>query len=424
MESSSSRQVRRFRWKIENFSLIKTKKSYSDIFFVGGNPWRVLIFPKGNNVDHLSIYLDVPDAATVPPGWSRYAKFRFTVINQIDPKNSTSKETSHNFNAEVSDWGFTQLLPLSELRNLKKGFLMNDACLGLVEVDVPTDEIIDLRLLSLVESDSNELNGKEAEISKPEEINIAPPGQGETKSTNQQLPTSQPSSHSETIKPEEYPSEEDMDALFTSLESVLASHGVYSSEEVKDALSIIEEALYMAPLNFFETGKFSTLDKAFKVLSSSDCSSALAVEQKTELLAMGKNLKKLPHRVAKATQDKTLLAEKESVKLTLTHDLENSLNFFEQGKAELKQIELKIASLLEQVDEEQKKKMNILAARMEKFKITNDKKMELEALGKEWPEYEAKVKAAEDELKTVAAEWSRMKDFISSMKESFIKGTN
>ncbi|KAJ8630254.1 hypothetical protein MRB53_023577 [Persea americana] len=40
----------RFTWTIENFSRLNTKKHYSDVFFVGDYKWRVLIFPKGNNV--------------------------------------------------------------------------------------------------------------------------------------------------------------------------------------------------------------------------------------------------------------------------------------------------------------------------------------------------------------------------------------
>ncbi|XP_014517243.1 ubiquitin carboxyl-terminal hydrolase 12 [Vigna radiata var. radiata] len=53
----------RFTWRIDNFSRLNTKKLYSDIFVVGGYKWRVLIFPKGNNVDYLSMYLDVADSA-------------------------------------------------------------------------------------------------------------------------------------------------------------------------------------------------------------------------------------------------------------------------------------------------------------------------------------------------------------------------
>jgi len=52
---------------------------------------RVLIFPKGNNVDYLSMYLDVADSASLPYGWSRYAQFSLAVVNQIHNKYSVRK---------------------------------------------------------------------------------------------------------------------------------------------------------------------------------------------------------------------------------------------------------------------------------------------------------------------------------------------
>ncbi|XP_056164532.1 ubiquitin C-terminal hydrolase 12-like isoform X1 [Syzygium oleosum] len=131
----------RFTWTIENFSRLNTKKLYSDIFYVGGYKWRILIFPKGNNVDHLSIYLDVADSATLPYGWSRYAQFSLTVINQMHNKFSIRKETQHQFNARESDWGFTSFMHLSELYNPSRGYLVNDTCI--VEADVEVRRIVD-----------------------------------------------------------------------------------------------------------------------------------------------------------------------------------------------------------------------------------------------------------------------------------------
>ncbi len=52
---------------------------------------RVLLFPKGNNVDHLSLYLDVADSASLPYGWSRFAHFSLAVVNQYDPKATVKK---------------------------------------------------------------------------------------------------------------------------------------------------------------------------------------------------------------------------------------------------------------------------------------------------------------------------------------------
>lgn len=52
---------------------------------------RILIFPKGNNADHLSMYLDVADAATLPYGWSRFAQFSLAVINRMNNKLTVKK---------------------------------------------------------------------------------------------------------------------------------------------------------------------------------------------------------------------------------------------------------------------------------------------------------------------------------------------
>ncbi|KAF5959433.1 hypothetical protein HYC85_000642 [Camellia sinensis] len=124
----------RFTWTIENFTRLNTMKLYSEILFVGGYKWRVLIFPEGNNVDHLSMYLDVADSAPLPYGWSRYAQFSLAVVNQINNKFTVRKDTRHPFNAQESDWGFTSFMPLSELYDPGRGYLVNDTIV--VEADV------------------------------------------------------------------------------------------------------------------------------------------------------------------------------------------------------------------------------------------------------------------------------------------------
>ncbi|XP_057476051.1 ubiquitin C-terminal hydrolase 12-like isoform X2 [Actinidia eriantha] len=131
----------RFTWTIENFSRLNTKKLYSDTFYVGGYKWRVLVFPKGNSVDHLSMYLDVADAATLPYGWSRYAQFSLAVINQINNKFTVRKDTQHQFNVRESDWGFTSFMPLGELYDPSRGYLVNDTIV--VEADVAVRKVID-----------------------------------------------------------------------------------------------------------------------------------------------------------------------------------------------------------------------------------------------------------------------------------------
>ncbi|KAJ1435770.1 TRAF-like [Sesbania bispinosa] len=72
----------RFTWTINDFSSLP-EKVYSSSFCVGGYKWRILLFPKGNDVDYLSMYLDVTDSETMPHGWSRPAQFSLAVVNQI-----------------------------------------------------------------------------------------------------------------------------------------------------------------------------------------------------------------------------------------------------------------------------------------------------------------------------------------------------
>ncbi|XP_076897433.1 ubiquitin C-terminal hydrolase 12-like [Bidens hawaiensis] len=134
-------QASRFTWTIENFSRQTNKKLYSDAFVVGGHKWRVLIFPKGNNVDHLSMYLDVSDSASLPYGWSRYAQFSLAVVNQLHSKFTVKKDTQHQFHARESDWGFTSFMPLSDLYDPSRGYLINDRCV--IEADVAVRKVID-----------------------------------------------------------------------------------------------------------------------------------------------------------------------------------------------------------------------------------------------------------------------------------------
>ncbi|KAJ6846627.1 ubiquitin carboxyl-terminal hydrolase 12-like [Iris pallida] len=131
----------RFTWTIEHFSHLHPKKHYSEVFTVGGYKWRVLIFPKGNNVDHLSMYLDVADSGSLPYGWSRYAQFSLSVVNQIYSKFTIRKETQHQFNVRESDWGFTSFMPLCDLYDRSRGYIVNDTCI--VEAEVAVKRVAD-----------------------------------------------------------------------------------------------------------------------------------------------------------------------------------------------------------------------------------------------------------------------------------------
>ncbi|KAI3847192.1 hypothetical protein MKX03_033299 [Papaver bracteatum] len=130
-----------FTWKIENFSRLNHKeKLYSDVFTVGTYKWRVLMFPKGNKVDHLSMYLDVADSDNLPNGWSRWAEFSLAIVNQIDNKDTVRYHVlEHRFNSRSPDTGFKSFMPLSVLYDPGRGYLLNDTCIVEAEVKILPD---------------------------------------------------------------------------------------------------------------------------------------------------------------------------------------------------------------------------------------------------------------------------------------------
>nr|GEY94983.1 reverse transcriptase domain-containing protein [Tanacetum cinerariifolium] len=100
--------TKHFTWTINNFSSSDSTKLYSGAFHVGGCIWRLLIFPKGNNVDdHLSLYLEVADSSSLPYGWSRYAQFSFFIVNNSNNQSSISKVGLHDSKKETGHAGLT-----------------------------------------------------------------------------------------------------------------------------------------------------------------------------------------------------------------------------------------------------------------------------------------------------------------------------
>ncbi|XP_039166386.1 MATH domain and coiled-coil domain-containing protein At2g01790-like [Eucalyptus grandis] len=138
MDAQNDVNRREFRWTISKFTRLTAQKLYSNAFTVSGCKWRVLVFPKGNNTHHLSLYLDVPDAATLPNGWTRHAKFSLSVIDQIDNARSFKEEAQHHFTARKRDWGFTRFIPFAGLHSPLRGYLANDILVIKAEVCVLT----------------------------------------------------------------------------------------------------------------------------------------------------------------------------------------------------------------------------------------------------------------------------------------------
>ncbi|XP_030440535.2 MATH domain and coiled-coil domain-containing protein At3g58270-like [Syzygium oleosum] len=125
-----------FTWKICNFTEQKASRVCSEVFMVSGCKWRIVVFPKGNGTNHLSLYVDVPDSATLPKGWSRNAEFSLSVIDQIDNVRTIRYGRQYVFTARQTDWGYKNFIPLTKLRDPTWGYLANDTLVVKAEVSV------------------------------------------------------------------------------------------------------------------------------------------------------------------------------------------------------------------------------------------------------------------------------------------------
>ncbi|KAL6722165.1 ubiquitin-specific protease ubp15 [Lecanora helva] len=104
-------------WELEDWRN-QPRKARGPIFECGGHPWRVLLFPFGNNVDFASLYLEqgYEEGNQKPPeGWYACVQFTLVLWNKHDPSIYTLHTANHRFNAEESDWGFTRFAEIRKL---------------------------------------------------------------------------------------------------------------------------------------------------------------------------------------------------------------------------------------------------------------------------------------------------------------------
>ncbi|CAD5324262.1 unnamed protein product [Arabidopsis thaliana] len=104
IEYSSSRSMgnhqadKKFTWVIKNYNSLGSGSVYSDTFKAGRCKWRLLAFPKGNNIyDYFFLYICVPNSESLPSGWRRRAKVSFTMVNQIPGGLSQQREAVYWF---------------------------------------------------------------------------------------------------------------------------------------------------------------------------------------------------------------------------------------------------------------------------------------------------------------------------------------
>ncbi|KAG5576203.1 hypothetical protein H5410_056337 [Solanum commersonii] len=143
-------------WKISEFTKLKNIV-YSQEFTIGGYKWKLRLYPTGDaneNGQNISIFLELVHAngfdsrKRVQTTFSISIKDQFGYVHRkltsmfscslIFRTNSGSYDIG--LQLRIFNWGWAEFMPLSELKDPKKNFIVGDCCI--VEVDVSVLHVV------------------------------------------------------------------------------------------------------------------------------------------------------------------------------------------------------------------------------------------------------------------------------------------
>lgn len=109
-----------YTWNVSDFSKFQTMpadtKIYSPEFSTAlGHTFRFILYPNGNKVQYLSLYLEVPVYSELS-SWRRRVKFALRVAHPEDVRDDINKEEqTTTFSRTNRDWGFRCLIDLEDV---------------------------------------------------------------------------------------------------------------------------------------------------------------------------------------------------------------------------------------------------------------------------------------------------------------------
>ncbi|XP_010507517.1 PREDICTED: MATH domain and coiled-coil domain-containing protein At3g58410-like [Camelina sativa] len=127
---------KRFAWVIKDFLSLQCDWCYSAPVLIGDCKWRLCAFPKGRNVNYMSLFLEAVDFESLPSGWRRYVKIRLTIVKQVSEEQSVIREMHRWFDQEQLVWGFPFMLSLTKLQDEKHKFLISGELMIVADVEV------------------------------------------------------------------------------------------------------------------------------------------------------------------------------------------------------------------------------------------------------------------------------------------------
>lgn len=109
-----------YTWTISDWSSVRREdKVRSGRFECGGFLWNMLLFPRGNN-DTVSLYMEPHPSESHGPDWYVCAQFALDMWNPEHPESHYPSSSSHRFNKNETDWGFSAFITGRDLANPAK----------------------------------------------------------------------------------------------------------------------------------------------------------------------------------------------------------------------------------------------------------------------------------------------------------------
>ena len=115
------------KWAISDYSYKRNDRApmYSPPHVdARGCMWRFIFYPNGEKSDNwISLFIEVPDAETLPFGWRRTASFTITLVNKADKSKSFQRSDAHEFKSVGGDvsWGWPHFIECDKVAT--DGFL-------------------------------------------------------------------------------------------------------------------------------------------------------------------------------------------------------------------------------------------------------------------------------------------------------------
>lgn len=103
-----------FLWKAMNPPQFYARDISSPVFDVCGTKWIISTCPDPEYPNCMSLFLCVANHDKILPGWSQFAQFTVSLINE-DPMKSIHCDGFHRFSRSELDWGWKDFMTLKEL---------------------------------------------------------------------------------------------------------------------------------------------------------------------------------------------------------------------------------------------------------------------------------------------------------------------